>query len=209
VARVREGTVTLEFRVPRHRTFPEREEPWVLARVLRQTGGPTAESVEAGTILDTGGLAFGALLGWSDRPHRPGTYVYHVEFRDAQRRRRAVSAAVSVSWQAVPETPTALAAAGQGRAIALSWAPVGAGARYRVYRGRGAQAAEEPITPEPLAEARYVDSRVEPDREYCYSVRAVLGAAQNEIEGPASAPACARAEEGEPPPPQPPGVPVP
>src|SRR5512137_622672 len=37
-ARVREGRVMLDFRVPAHRMFPEREEPWVLVRILRQAG---------------------------------------------------------------------------------------------------------------------------------------------------------------------------
>ena len=46
-ARIREGRVILDFRAPAHRLFPEREEPWVLARILRQSGSST-EVVEAG-----------------------------------------------------------------------------------------------------------------------------------------------------------------
>ena len=96
-ARVREGRVTLDFRVPAHRTFPEREDPWVLARILRQTG-PSAEVVEAGTILDAGGFVFDSPLNWDDvHPLPKGSFLFRVEFRDGMRRRRALSEPLTVT----------------------------------------------------------------------------------------------------------------
>ena len=90
-ARVSEGRVTLDFRVPAHRLFPEREEPFALARILRRSGA-SSEYVEAGAILQDGGFHGLPPLSWSDQvlpPKKP--YSYRVEFRDASRRRRALS----------------------------------------------------------------------------------------------------------------------
>lgn len=209
-ARVREGRVILDFRVPPHRIFPEREEPWVLARVLRQAV-PAAGVVEAGAILDAAGFGFDALLTWDEAAPSPGSsFVYRVEFRDAHRRRRAVSEPLAVSWDQLPGAPSGLTAAGGGRAVILAWsAPSGAaaGGRYRVYRREPPQEAREPVSPEPVGESRFVDSRVEPGRDYCYSVRSVLDARGLEIEGPASDEACARAADFEAPPARPPQAP--
>jgi predicted small lipoprotein YifL len=205
-ARVREGLVTLDFQVPRQRIFPEREEPWVLARILRQATGATAEAVEAGSLLETGGFAFGAPLSWTDREQQPGSSVYRVEFRDAARR-RALSAPLTVAWDRVPAAPVGFSAGGVAGAIALAWeasAGGGEGLRYRIYRRESAQPAAAPLSPEPLAQNRYVDSRVETGREYCYTVRAVLVTAQSlEVEGAAGAEACARAVAAEPAPQRP------
>ena len=128
-ARVREGRVTLDFRVPAHRTFPEREDPWVLARILRQAG-PAAEAVEAGAILQADGFVFGAPLRWSDQAQpAKSSFIYRVEFRDAARRRRALSDPLTVSWEQVPDAPAHLTAVGHLRSIVLSWAAPIAGRR--------------------------------------------------------------------------------
>jgi predicted small lipoprotein YifL len=202
-ARVREGRVTLDFRVPAHRTFPEREDPWVLARLLRQVG-PSAEVVEAGAILQTGGFVFGAPLRWSDQAQpAKSSFVYRVEFRDAARRRRALSDPLTVSWELVPDAPANLTAVGHLRSIALHWAaPIsaGAGTGYRPYRREPPRTEFEPATPEPLTETDFVDSRIEPGRDYCYEVRAVLTAKGLEVEGPASPEVCSSAASEEPPP---------
>ena len=202
-ARVREGVVTLDFRVPAHRFFPEREEPWVLARILRQAS-PSAEVVEAGAILKTGGFAFDSPLTWSDRPLPPqSSFVYRVEFRDALRRRRAVSDPLAVAWGEPPGAPGSLTAVGHLRSVILAWTPAaGAGAetKYRVYRREVAQTLLEQVSPEPVGGSTYVDSRVESDRDYCYLVRAVEFSDTLEIEGPASLESCARPDSGESPP---------
>ena len=207
-ARVREGLVMLEFRVPAHRAFPEREEPWVLARVLRRRD-PAAEWTEVGAILEREGFAFGAPLVWTDEAQPPGTsVVYRVEFRDAMRRRRADSEPLRVAWGAVPEAPLGLSTAGSERAVALTWtAAPGAAVRFRVYRGQGAGQAVEPLFAEPISAGGFVDSRVEPGREYCYAVRAVLQEQGIEVEGPPSAAACALTEGPPAPPPTPPARP--
>ena len=202
-ARVREGRVTLDFRVPPRRLFPEREEPWVLARILRQVP-PSGAVVEAGAVLQTEGFEFDAPLSWSDQESLPrGSFVYRVEFRDAQRRRRSVSDPVPVAWEHVPGAPPDLTAAGGARAIVLSWTPPAgspAEIRYRIYRRGGARQTSEPVSPEPVAESHATDSRVEPGVEYCYVVRGVLTEKSLEVEGPASAERCARAAGDEPPP---------
>jgi predicted small lipoprotein YifL len=203
-AKVREGRVILEFRVPAHRVFPEREDPWVLARVLRGEESP-AEPVEAGAILETEGFAFGAPLVWVDEARAPGkALVFLVEFRDALRRRRAISPPLQVLWDAVPPAPAGLLASGAERAVSLSWeeAP-GVSVRYRVYR-RDPAFKEEALFEEPIAAREFVDLRVGSGREYCYAVRAVLDAKGLEVEGPASPEACARTEGPPAPPPQPP-----
>lgn len=206
-ARVREGRVTLEFRVPAHRTFPERQDPWVLARILRQTGS-SSESVEAGTILKTGGFEFGSPLSWSDQAAQAkSSSVYRVEFRDAVRRRRALSDPLTVSWEQVPGAPSRLTATGHLKSIILAWAaPEGAvtGLNYRIYRREASQPLFEQASPDPVAESPWVDSRITPDREYCYEVRATLISRSLEIEGPASLASCARTAFDRP---TPPGVP--
>ena len=194
-ARVQEARVTLEFRVPAHRVFPEREKPWVLARILRQAT-PSSELVEAGVILEAGGFAFDSPLTWSeqDLPAK-SSFIYRVEFRDAVRRRRAVSEPLSVSLDQVPAAPQSLTAAGQLRSIVLTWAaPIGAaaGTRYRMYRRELPQALFEQAAPELLATGSFIDSRIATDRVYCYVVRAVLNAKNLEIEGPASPESCTR-----------------
>lgn len=209
-ARVREGSVTLDFHVPRHRLFPEREAPWVLARVLRQTGGAAGAAVEAGALLEAGGFAFGSPLSWTDREQPPGEYSYRVEFRDAERRRRALTAPVSVAWKRVPGMPLGLVATGGTRSVALSWsAPEDAdpGLRFRIYRRQPPAVDAAPAVPEPVADPRFVDSRVEPGREYCYAVRAVLELQGVAIEGPAGPEACAGALLEPPAPSRPPGAP--
>jgi predicted small lipoprotein YifL len=207
-ARVREGRVTLDFRVPRHRLFPEREEPWILARILRQTA-PSPEVVEAGAILEGGGFAFDSPLVWSDQELPPkAVYAYRVEFRDATRR-RALSEPLTVSWDEVPEAPSGLTAVGSARAIILTWAAPGrasAGMRYRLYRRVSPQTAWEPVSPAPITESRFVDTMIETDRGYCYTVRAVLDGRGLEIEGPAVAESCSRAAEETLPPARPPGA---
>ena len=201
-ASVREGRVTLEFAVPAHRIFPEREEPWVLARILRQDP-PAKEFVEAGAILERDGFAFEAPLAWSEDAHASGSSAYRVEFRDGARRRRALSEPVTVSWHAPPAVPSGLVATGDDRGVALSWtAPAGAdGARYRVYRREAPDGPLEVLTPEPLAALGHTDSRIRASREYCYQVRAVLGSPAPGVEGPPSAEACVKTEDATPPPP--------
>ncbi len=204
-ASVREGAVTVRFRVPAQRLFPEREEPWVLARLLRGTG-PGGDLAEAGAVLDAAGLGFGEELVLLDEG-RPAAveHVYRVEFRDARRRRRALSPALSVSWPAVPEAPRSLEALGAAGAVTLAWLPpdpAPEGLRYRVYRReQGGEPAALPGA-EPTAPA-FVDSRVRPGREYCYEVRGLLAGTGVEVEGPASGEGCALAGGAQPPsPPQ-------
>lgn len=194
-ARVREGRVTLDFRVPAHRTFPEREDPWVLARILRKAG-PAAEAVEAGAILQADGFVFGAPLRWSDQAQpAKSSFIYRVEFRDAARRRRALSDPLTVSWEQVPDAPAHLTAVGHLRSIVLSWAapiPAGAGTGYRPYRRELPRTEFEPASPEPLTEPNFVDSRIVAGRDYCYEVRTVLNVKGLEVEGPASPESCSR-----------------
>lgn len=193
---IRLGRVTLEFRVPARRTFPEREDPWVLARILRQTT-PSAEAVEVGALLDTKGFAFDAPLTWSDTVLPPrSSFSYRVEFRDALRRRRALSGPLAVSWDQLPHAPSTLDAVGRLNSIALTWTmPTGApaGSNYLIYRREKAQASfGEPLT-DPVAGNGFVDVRIEPGRDYCYEVRAVLVTRALEVEGAASTQSCARA----------------
>ena len=208
-ARVREGRVTLDFRVPARRIFPEREEPWVLARVLRQVP-PSGAAVEAGALLQTEGFEFDAPLSWSEQESLPtGSFVYRIEFRDAQGRRRSVSDPLPVAWAHVPEAPSGLTAEGSAGAIVLLWTPpagVPAGTRYRIYRRGGARQTWEPVSPETAAESHATDSRIDPGVEYCYAVRGVLNEKNLEVEGPASAEGCARAAGGVPPPARPPAA---
>lgn len=195
-ARVREGRVRLDFRVPRHRLFPEREDPWVLARVLRRQG-KSQEFLEVGTILKANGFAFEAALSWTDSALPPGTaLVYRIEFRDAARQRRALSEPLAVSWETEPGAPSGLSVNSDGNAVRLSWeAPPAAGdaVRYRVYRRDGDQTEALPQSQEAAAALTLVDTRIEAGRDYCYSVRAVLGGAL-EIEGPASGEICVQAQ---------------
>ena len=206
-ARVREGRVMLDFRVPAHRTFPEREEPWVLARILRQVG-PSAEVVEAGAILQAGGFVFGEPLRWSDQMQSAkGSFIYRVEFRDAARRRRALSEPLTVSWAQVPDAPASLNAVGHLRSIVLHWAAplsAGAGTGYRLYRRELPRTEFETATPQPLTVTDYVDSRIELAHDYCYEVRVVLSVKGLEVEGPATPESCSRAASEEPPPSRPP-----
>lgn len=195
-ARVREGRVTLEFLVPAHRSFPEREEPWVLARILRQAT-PSSEVVEAGTVIRPEGFEFDSPLSWSDPVvlQEQTAVVYRVEFRDAIRRRRALSPLLAVSWVQPPPAPSNPTAGGHLRSIILNWtAPGDPGAQltYRIYRREASRELFEQLTAEPVAETRFVDSRIETDRDYCYEIRALLGVGSLEIEGPASPERCAR-----------------
>lgn len=207
-ARVRESSVLLSFKVPEPRFFPERQEKWVLARILRQTGG-SAEFFEAGTILEPRGFAYGTPLSWTDRERPPkSALVYRVEYRDAERRRRALTKPLRVAWDRVPLAPAALTADGAARVVSLVWDEPGdaAGVRYRVYRRAPPQPDLKPLFPEPVSGGRFVDARTEPDREYCYTVRGVIVAQGLEVEGPASPEACARATDEELPPRQPPAT---
>lgn len=194
-ASVREGRVSLEVRVPRHRLFPEREDPWVLARILREKAGEPGKRVEAGAILETGGFAFGSSLGFADAELPGGSYVYRVEFRDGARRRRALSPPVGVSWDRVPAQPAGLSAAGGPRAIALAWEAPAAGpaVRFALYRREPPSLTETPVTPEPVTGTSHVDVRIEPGTEYCYTVRAVTVVKDVPVEGPAAPEVCARA----------------
>lgn len=202
-ASIREGRLTLEFTVPSHRLFPEREDPWVLARILRRQS-PATDFLEVGAILEGGGFAFGAPLTWSEAAQTAGTSAYRVEFRDGARRRRAVSEPVEVTWQTPPAPPAGLVAVGDDRAVALSWgAPPGAtaGIRYRVYRRDVSGAAMELVTPLPLEGPQYTDVKVQVSHEYCYQVRTVLGAQAMEVASVPSAEVCAKTEDVTPPPP--------
>jgi predicted small lipoprotein YifL len=200
---VREGQITLDFSVPAHRVFPEREDPWVLARVLRRDA-PAREFLEVGTVLQRDGFAFEAPVSWSEAARIAGASAYRVEFRDAARRRRALSDPVEIAWQPPPGSPMELTASADDHAVALAWgAPAGAaaGTRYRVYRRDPPDGKPERLTPEPLEGPRYIDSRVRPAREYCYRVRAVLAAPAAELEGPPGAELCVRTDDVTPPPP--------
>jgi hypothetical protein len=201
---VRDGHATLEFAVPGRRVFPEREEPWVLARVLRRQGAG-GEFVEAGTILEAGGFAFEAPLTWRDDAAAVPPLAYRVEFRDAQRRRRALSEPVEIPVAGAAGAPAGLRVSGDDRAVHVSWsAPEGADAavRYRVYRrDAGGDAAAEPLGPAPAAALSLVDSRVSAGREYCYRVRAVAGPDAVQVEGPFGDEVCVRAEDATAPPP--------
>ena len=206
-ARVRENRVTLDFRVPAHRFFPEREDPWVLARILRQAT-PSSEVVEAGAILKADGFAFDSPLSWSDQMMPPqSSCSYRVEFRDAVRRRRALSEPLAVSWDQSPDAPSNLTAIGHLRSIVLTWtvsAGAGSGVTYRVYRRELSQALFGQSLPDLVTDNNFVDSRIESGRDYCYVVRAVLNTMGLEIEGPASPESCSRATAEELPRAQPP-----
>lgn len=200
-ARVREGRVTLDFLVPSRRSFPEREDPWVLVRILRQTA-PAPDIVEAGAILNAEGFAFDSPLSWSDTvlPERT-QFIYHVEFRDAVRRRRALSKSLAVSWERSPGAPSNLSASGHLRSIVLKWtAPnePGGGVTFRIYRREASREQFEPITPDPVSATRFVDARIDTGRDYCYVIRAVLNANTLEVEGPASPESCSRPASEEP-----------
>jgi len=194
-ARIRDGRVTLDFRVPARRIFPEREDPWVFARILRQAAR-SAEIFEAGTILNRGGFAFDSPLTWSDRILPPkSSFIYRVEFRDAARRRRALTEPLSVSWDHLPAVPKDLSAVGHLRSIVLTWeipAGAAAGTKYRIYRREISQELFEPATPEPVASDTSTDTRVESGRDYCYVVHGVIDEKTLEIESPASPESCAR-----------------
>ncbi len=200
---VREGRVTLEFAVPAHRAFPEREAPWVLARILLRST-PAGDFAEIGTILQSDGFAFRAPLAWTDEARPPGAYGYRVEFRDGARRRRALSDPVEVATSAVSLAPRGLRASGDDRAVSLAWsAPAGAaaGLLYRVYRREPPGGALEALTPEPSAALELADARVRRGQEYCYRVRATLVAGGILSEGPAGEEVCVRTEDATPPPP--------
>ncbi len=194
-ARMREGRLTLDFRVPAHRMFPEREEPWVLARLLRQSA-PSSEAVEAGAILKAGGFAFDSPLTWSEQNlPAQGSFIYRVEFRDAVRRRRALSDPLAIAWDQFPAAPGNLAAVGHLRSVVLNWAApngAGPGVNYRVFRRERSQTSFEQVSPDPVTDTTFVDSRIAPGRDYCYEVRAVVNAKTLAIEGPASPESCAR-----------------
>ena len=202
-ASVREGQLTLEFKVPAHRVFPEREDPWVLARILRRVP-PREEFVEVGVILEREGFTFGAPLSWTEAAPTAGASAYRIEFRDGARRRRALSEPVEVVWQQPPAAPGDLAASGDDRAVALTWgAPAAApgDVRYRIFRRESPGGAPEVLTADPIAALMHTDSRIQPSREYCYQVRAVRGGPGVAVEGPASAEVCVRTEDATPPPP--------
>jgi hypothetical protein len=192
-ARIREGRVTIDFQVPARRAFPEREPPWVLARVMRQ-GGANAEIVEAGAILKTEGFAFEERLSWEDPAVLPplGAPRYRVEFRDAMRRRRALSEPLTVAWRAPPAAPGNFSTERRLGSIVLAWEPPEPvdGLAYRVYRRLHPGGAFELVTPEAVTGTGYVDSRGEPGRAYCYAVRGVIGSGGTEYEGPASRESC-------------------
>lgn len=193
-ASVREDRVRLDFQVPAHRMFPEREEPWVLARILRQAG-QEAEIVEVGTVFKAEGFVFGERLFWSDQPPTPGTFSYRVQFRDGMRRRRALTVPLEVAWERVPAAPTHLTAVGNLRSIVLAWAVPADGAAglvYRVYRRERAAVPFHLAAPDPVTGSSFVDARVDPAAEFCYVVRAVLSGGKQEVEGPASDESCAR-----------------
>ena len=199
-AAVSGGRLTLSFKVPAHRVFPEREEPWVLARILRREASGK-EFVEVGTILEGRGFGFGEPLAWSEEAQTAGTSAYRVEFRDGARRRRALSNPVEVIWQVPPDAPTALTATGDDKGVELTWkGPAGAtGAiRYRIYRRQTGGGEAENLTPDPVPAERHTDTRVVASRVYCYVVRAVLGAPA--VEGPAGPEVCVRTEDATPPP---------
>ena len=193
--RIREGRVILDFLTPAHRTFPEREEPWVLARILRRAAS-SSEFVEMGAILKSGGFAFDSPLSWSDQElPLKSSFVYRVEFRDAVHHRRALSEPLAVSWDRVPAAPSNLTAVGHLRSIVLSWAaPPGDGTAisYRIYRREKTQAQFAEALPDAVIESGFVDSRIETGRDYCYVVRGVLDAKAIAVEGPASPESCSR-----------------
>lgn len=208
-ARVREGRVILDFRVPSPRIFPEREEPWVLVRILR-TAASSAEAVEVGALFEKEGFAFDAPLTWSDQALPANSaFSYRLEFRDAARRRRALTEPLPVAWDRLPEAPSGLTAGGGEGAIILTWEkPQGVSEelRYRVYRRISSIAAFASIRPSPITENRFVDSRVDAGNAYCYIVRALFLVRGLEVEGPASAEVCAHPAVYAPPSPRPPGT---
>lgn len=202
-ARVSDGQVILDFRVPRRRLFPEREEPWVLVRILRKPVS-SPDYVEVGAILESGGFTFDSSMTWRDQSlPPPSSFEYRVEFRDAKRRRRALSEPLAVAWERVPGAPFELTATGGVRVIGLAWKPpidVIEGNGYRVYRREQSLPAAAPITPEPVSETRFIDSRVEAGSDYCYTVRSVITVRGLEVEGPASLEVCSRPTVEAPPP---------
>jgi predicted small lipoprotein YifL len=203
-ATVREDRVTLEFRVPPRRVFPEKEPPWVLARILRRSGDEK-EFAEVGTILDKAGLEFDSALTWTDDGRAPGVpLAYRIEFHDAAGHRRAISTPISLSWASVPGAPLGLDASGAESSVRLAWqAPAGAAAAvaYRVYRREAPEAVANPVGEAPVAALGLVDSRVRAEREYCYTVRAVIEGGPSPVEGPASEERCTRTIDATPPPP--------
>lgn len=203
-ASVREDVVRLTFRVPPRRIFPERQAAWVLARVLRKPSG--AESfTEAAALHEPGGFEFGETLTWSAAGHRPSTKVtYRVEFRDADRRRRAVTRDRALQWSTVPPAPAAVRAVGGDGTIAVSWQSSGESPAvlFRVYRRRATGPGPgSALGPAPAAGTSYLDSGLEPGSEHCYAVRSVALEGGLEVEGPASDAACAAAVDALPPPP--------
>jgi hypothetical protein len=200
---VREGTVSIRFKVPEE-TFRlgKEEEPWSLVRLLRRRMDVGVISyVERSVIREAQGFTFGKSRTIVDAGVGAGRYLYRVELRKEKGSDRAESDPVSVDGAPLPGIGGDIAIEGREGAIFLRWAaPVEApaGLLYTVYRrGRGKSG---PISREPLTVTSFTDTRITREAEYCYQIQTAIQSGVVRVEGPRSREICASSVDRTPPP---------
>jgi len=115
-------------------------------------------------------------------------YVYQVISINRRGHPSSPSNPVWVYWDLPPHLPMKVSGEQGDKRVDLSWEPVEGATGYNIYR-RGGEEESFPLGPlngEPLSVTQYADLKVENEKKYVYSVRAVRRVVKTDVEGKGS-----------------------
>jgi hypothetical protein len=114
-------------------------------------------------------------------------YVYQLISINRRGYPSAPSNPVTVYWEHPPQTPEMLRGESGFKKVDLSWEPVEGATGYNIYRrGENETFPINPLSKEPVTANQYADLRVENEKNYIYSVRAVRRVVKTDVEGKGS-----------------------
>jgi hypothetical protein len=114
-------------------------------------------------------------------------YVYQVVSVNRRGYPSSPSNPVTVYWDHPPLSPRMVTGERGDKRVDLYWEPVEGGTGYNVYRRQeGEEFPIQPLNRVPLTVTQYTDLKVENEKRYIYSIRAVRRVVKTDVEGKGS-----------------------
>jgi hypothetical protein len=193
----REGGLLLEWTVPRENADKSPLVDLASFKVLRSEGNLVGDECKG--CGEPSKLVYEMILGRKEEiagkkisiffeelePRK--VYVYEVIPVNRKGQPGSSSNPVTVYWDYPPHVPQAVRAERGDRRVELSWEAVDGAAGYNIYRrGEVEEYPVQPMNASALTVIQYTDLKVQNEKRYIYSVRALRKVAKTYVEGKGS-----------------------